>query len=321
MDIYIVTEGDTIDAIAARYGVAPGYLAAVNQIAYPYRLAVGQAILVLYDGQDSGQDEPLRKKEISVNGYAYPFIDSRILGQTLPYLTDMSVFSYGFTAEGELLAPPLPDEWMTAAGIQAGTRPILTLTPFGADGRFNNRLIHSVVRNEQYAERLTDDLLEVMRAKRYMGLDIDFEYILAEDRDYFTAFVRRMTEVMNDSGFTVSVALAPKTSAEQQGLLYEGKDYRALGEAANSVLLMTYEWGYTYRRTLYSVISPYIMSVMYISPYIIFCHIFPRIFGSSVSSKLAVLPFPLTFFFSLRYSALLTSFFSILFLSVAYLSE
>ena len=42
------------------------------------------------------------------------------------------------------------------------------------------------------------------------------------------------------------MALAPKTSAGQRGLLYEGKDYRALGEAADHVLLMTYEWGYTY---------------------------------------------------------------------------
>lgn len=51
---------------------------------------------------------------------------------------------------------------------------------------------------------------------------------------------------MNEKGYTVSVALAPKTSADQPGLLYEGKDYKLLGEAANSVLLMTYEWGYTY---------------------------------------------------------------------------
>ncbi len=28
--------------------------------------------------------------------------------------------------------------------------------------------------------------------------------------------------------------------------MYEGKDYRLLGAAADSVLLMTYEWGYTY---------------------------------------------------------------------------
>lgn len=42
------------------------------------------------------------------------------------------------------------------------------------------------------------------------------------------------------------MALAPKTSSEQKGLLYEGKDYSGLGQAANGVLLMTYEWGYTY---------------------------------------------------------------------------
>ena len=51
---------------------------------------------------------------------------------------------------------------------------------------------------------------------------------------------------MNEYGIWVSVALAPKTSSDQKGLLYEGKDYGGLGAAANSVLLMTYEWGYTY---------------------------------------------------------------------------
>ena len=51
---------------------------------------------------------------------------------------------------------------------------------------------------------------------------------------------------MNNAGYSVSAVLAPKTSANQPGLLYEGKDYRLLGEAANWVLLMTYEWGYTY---------------------------------------------------------------------------
>lgn len=42
------------------------------------------------------------------------------------------------------------------------------------------------------------------------------------------------------------MALAPKTSDNQKGLLYEGEDYRLVGNVAHSVLLMTYEWGYTY---------------------------------------------------------------------------
>ena len=100
--------------------------------------------------------------------------------------------------------------------------------------------------DEAARDRLIENLLVVMQEKSYGGLDIDFEFIKAEDRDAFTEFVRVCTERMHAYGFQVSVALAPKTSAMQKGLLYEGKDYRAIGEIADHVLVMTYEWGYTY---------------------------------------------------------------------------
>ena len=145
-----------------------------------------------------------------------------------------------------MIFPILDEQWMIYSAAQYGTRPILTLTPLGADGMFDNRLISAVVRNPQAIEKLLTDLLSVMGQKGYRGLDIDFEYVLEEDRDYFTEFVRACAQVMHEYGYTVSVALAPKTSADQPGLLYAGKDYRALGEAADSVLVMTYEWGYTY---------------------------------------------------------------------------
>ena len=84
-----------------------------------------------------------------------------------------------------------------------------------------------------------------MQEKGFGGLDIDFEYVLADDREGFAAFVGLATRVMNLFGYPVTVALAPKTSAEQRGLLYEGIDYALLGAAANRAMLMTYEWGYS----------------------------------------------------------------------------
>jgi spore germination protein len=51
---------------------------------------------------------------------------------------------------------------------------------------------------------------------------------------------------LNGAGYPVTVALAPKTYAQQPGLLYEAHDYNLLGQAANYAFLMTYEWGYTY---------------------------------------------------------------------------
>ena len=41
------------------------------------------------------------------------------------------------------------------------------------------------------------------------------------------------------------MAVAPKSYANQPGLLYEGMDYAGLGRAADLIFLMTYEWGYT----------------------------------------------------------------------------
>lgn len=240
MELYVVKSGDTVSSISAAFAVPADRLIYDNQLLYPYRLAVGQALLIR-DGSETGGTRP-----IITNGYAYPFIRPWILEQTLPYLSELSIFSYGFTSQGDLIPPQLDDTWMIALAIEYNTRPILTLTPFDAYGQFNNNLIHVMVQNYTVRANLISQLLDTVREKNYTGVDVDFEFILAEDREAFADFVSVLREEMNNAGYSVSAALAPKTSANQPGLLYEGKDYRLLGEAANWVLLMTYEWGYTY---------------------------------------------------------------------------
>lgn len=240
MQIYVVQPGDSLDRIAGIYGTTIAELSYANQIPYPYPLAVGQALLVPVGEGD------VDRRVVTANGYAYPFISPWVLEQTLPYLTNLLVFSYGFTTEGQLIPPAVSDEWMIQAAQRTSVSPVLVLTPLGADGRFNNNLIHEVVTSETARETLISNLLQAMEENGFRGVDVDFEYILAEDRDLFTSFVADLRVRMNASGYVVSVALAPKTSADQPGLLYEGKDYRGLGEAADEVLLMAYEWGYTY---------------------------------------------------------------------------
>lgn len=239
MDIYVVQLGDTIDGIAGKYGINVQTIITDNQIVYPYALAVGQALFI-----DLGTRLPDRS--LRVSGYAYPFISEWVLEQTLPYLSELPIFSYGFTAEGTLIPPLLSDEWMINMAKEYGTLPILTLTPFDETGNFNNLLINALVNDSAAIDTLIGNLLSVMYAKGYVGVDIDFEYILAQDRDAFTEFVRRVAQVMRENGFHTSIALAPKTSAQQRGVLYEGKDYRALGKIVDHALIMTYEWGYTY---------------------------------------------------------------------------
>lgn len=240
MEIYVVNPGDTVDSIATENGVPVDTILYNNQLEYPYELAVGQALLLSKgEGEQGG-------KTVEVNGYAYPFIQRDVLDQTLPYLSDLSVFSYGFTTEGDLIFPTLDDTFMIEAALTVGVSPVLTLTPIGPDGRFSNYLITSMVNDPDAWGNLIRQLVATVQEKGFRGVDIDFEYILAEDAEAFAEFVGNVRLAINEIGYPVSVALAPKISDDQPGLLYAGKNYALLGEAADKVLLMTYEWGYTY---------------------------------------------------------------------------
>ncbi|MGL5515077.1 MAG: LysM peptidoglycan-binding domain-containing protein [Sporomusa sp.] len=239
MDIYIAKTGDTVDSIASAYDIPVDSIIYNNQVPYPYQLAVGQALL-LSTGVYAG-DRP----DIYTNGYAYPFISPYVLRQTLPFLTELSIFSYGFTTQGYLVPPPLDESYMIAAALQFNTLPVLTLTPFDETGKFNNYLISAITNDSQAQDLLISQIINVMQEKGYRGLNIDFEYILAEDKIPFVDFVWNARNTLNELGYFVSVALPPKISDEQGGALLGGFDYALLGEAANYLFLMTYEYGYT----------------------------------------------------------------------------
>ena len=51
MQIYVVKQGDTVDTIAGEYGVSVEDIIYDNQIPYPYRLAVGMALLLRITGE------------------------------------------------------------------------------------------------------------------------------------------------------------------------------------------------------------------------------------------------------------------------------
>lgn len=240
MLIYTVKAGDTVDSIASAYAIPVSSIIYNNQLSWPYRLTIGQSLLL-------SADTPVKNRQsFYTGGYAYPFISEEVLFETLPYLSYLYIFSYGFTTDGELIAPLIDDTFMITAAKAGGTAPILTLTPFGSDGQFNNLLISHIVNDLNARRTLKDNLVYQIVTRGFEGVDIDFEYILASDRDAFVDFVAYIRESLSPLGASVSVALAPKTSDTQMGLLYEGKDYAGLGAAADYVLLMTYEWGYTY---------------------------------------------------------------------------
>lgn len=286
MMIHVVKSGETVDSIAAGYGVSPQRLASDNALPDHFALAVGQTLVVRFPREvhavargetlssiaadygttvrqlwrnnwELGGREELPEGQTLVisyfdeklgtgvfNGYAYPFIAEELLAEQLPYLSTMAPFTYGITAEGGLL--PLDDEAMLEAARKRGTRPVMHLSTLTEVGQFDTGRAAFILTDYEAQGRLAAEVLQTVLRKDFAGLDVDFEYLPGQLAEAYAAFLGRMRQLLAAQGRFLWAALAPKTSTRQRGLLYEGHDYAAVAAAADGVLLMTYEWGYTY---------------------------------------------------------------------------
>lgn len=235
--VHTVLPGETLSGLSQQYGISLRQLYRNNPIlgGEPV-LFPGQTIVLSYQ-----QEEKLGT--LSVNGYAYPFIDKDLLQQTVPYLTFLTPFTYGITPQGGLI--DLDDAVLIAMAREGGAQALMHLSTLTEEGNFSNELAHLVLNDLTVQNILIDNIQQTLAQRGYRGLDVDFEFVFAEDAELYANFIARLAERLNPSGYPVIAALAPKTSATQRGLLYEGHNYRAIGAAANEILLMTYEWGYT----------------------------------------------------------------------------
>jgi spore germination protein len=232
---YTVQEGDTLESIANAYGVTQVQLLRNNpmiserNILYP-----GETIVIDYEGEKIG--------DISTNGYAYPYIDQDRLRKVLPYLTYLTLFTYGLTPEGDLIQ--IDDTEIIQLAREYGVAPLMLISTYLSVGVYNNELTHAILSNKDIQNYLINNIIDNMKAKDYFGLYINFGFILIEDRQAYADFMTELSKRLADEGFEVCVALAPDTISKS-GVIYEGHDYAGLGQSTTAVLLMTYEWGYT----------------------------------------------------------------------------
>lgn len=284
MKIHVVRAGESVWSIASDYGVDPDRLAADNEVPPSGALAVGQTLVVRFPRQvhvvrsgetltsiaaaydtsvrtlwrknwPLGGSEQIYPGQVLVisdcseplgtavsHGYAYPHIDSGLLHAQLPYLSTLAPFSYGLTADGRLHAPE--DAALLAAARQYGVQPVMSLSSLTEEGEFSTERAALVLTDSAVQDELILEIFQVLRAKGYRGLDVDFEYLPASLAQPYAAFLQRLHRLLRSRGLFLWTALAPKTSASQTGILYEGHDYAAIGAAVDGALLMTYEWGY-----------------------------------------------------------------------------
>lgn len=235
--VHIASAGETVEAVAAQYGISTRTLLRNNYfLGGNADIPAGSRVVIRY--------EEAPQTEKFIGGYAYDFIDSNLLRAVISYMTYLMPFTYGFTPQGTLVSPA--DERLIGIASDYGAKPLMHLSTLTEGGYFSNELAHEVLNDPAAVERLTENVLANIREKGYYGVDVDFEFLYAEDKEAYVAFIAGLAAALRPYGYLTVVALPPKTSDDQPGQLYEGIDYAALGAAADYGFLMTYEWGYRY---------------------------------------------------------------------------
>ncbi|MFT9497259.1 glycosyl hydrolase family 18 protein [Anaerosolibacter sp.] len=235
---YWVQPGDSLYSIGQKFGISYQELARINQIPVTQPLRVGLRLYI----------PPRPKRRSEINAYVEPIggTVSTALEESArkaaPFLTYLAPFSYQIQRDGTLKEPPLNNFPAIARTNNATLMMVVTNLE---EGQFSAELGRIILTNADVQNRLLDNIIATAKQYNFKDIHFDMEFLPPELRENYNAFLRKAKARLSSEGLLMSTALAPKTSATQEGAWYEAHDYKAHGEIADFVVLMTYEWGYS----------------------------------------------------------------------------
>jgi spore germination protein len=235
---YFVQPGDNLYSIARRYGINYQTLAQVNRVPTTRPLPIGLKLYI--------PPRPRRKAEINayvepLGGRVSPALEQSAR-KAAPYLTYLAPFSFQIQRDGTLKELPLNNFPSIARSNNAVLMMVVTNLE---GGQFSAELGRIILTNQTVQNKLLDTIIATANRYNFRDIHFDMEFLPPELRESYNSFLRKAKSRLSAQGLLMSTALAPKTSATQKGAWYEAHDYRAHGQIADFVVLMTYEWGYS----------------------------------------------------------------------------
>ncbi|WP_308637607.1 glycoside hydrolase family 18 protein [Paenibacillus silvisoli] len=235
---YWVLPGDTLAKIARQFGTTAAELARVNSIGVTSALHIGQRLYI----------PPMPKRRAVVNAYIDPRGGTvspaltEAAREAAPHLTYLAPSSFRIQRDGTIALPPLGN--LSAIAQENRTAMMMTVTNLEND-QFSAEVGELIMNDTALQDKIIANIVDTAKRLNYSDVHFDIEHLRPEDREAYNRFLRKAVVPIHAAGLTMSTALAPKTSATQQGAWYTAHDYKAHGQIADFVIIMTYEWGYS----------------------------------------------------------------------------
>ncbi|MBU8915178.1 glycoside hydrolase family 18 protein [Bacillus sp. FJAT-29953] len=228
--IYTVQPGDSLTSIAGKAFVTLEQLRAANPSITPNLLQPGMKLTI-----------PRTNYLASIIGYyavRSPELDRNLIRDFAPYSTAISIFEYHIAGNGDI-ANTLNDLTAIQTLWSLRVRPIATITNL-TPGGFSPELVHQAINNPTARTNLVNNITNLVTNRGYGGVNIDFERVLAVDRDLYTGFLRELRDRLKLLGRTLTVAVPAKTSEEIPWL--KGYDFGGIGSVVDFMFIMAYDF-------------------------------------------------------------------------------
>jgi len=236
-EIHLVKTGETPDSIALAYGISLLELYQNNpELTSEAELYPHQSLVIRFQNP--------QKRTLFTNGYVYPHVNRHLLQRTLPFLSYLSILSYGMKDDGSLI--PLDDfELLTYAQIYQAL-PVFVLTFPNKTGTL---LTQKFLENINFQNTILDQIIQMMIEKGYRGFASNFTDIPKNTFDAYKSFLENLRIRLQNHGLFLHATLPLKREGNPSGLHSDQQNYHELSTLCDHTSLMTYEWDYTYVHT------------------------------------------------------------------------
>lgn len=286
MIIHVVQAGETIESIAQEYKKTPESIIQDNQLANPFNLAVGQAIVIVYPKEVYTIQEGDTLEEIAASFHVSilqllrnnPYLSDRKFiypgetiiisyedlpraaittnGYTFPYISKDTLRKtlpfltylsiFNYTITAEGILNELEDTEIISLAKEYGVAPIMVISNITDTGVANRDVLHNLLYDPEKANLLIEYTLDILREKGYYGVNIDIPDISPEDKEVFDRIIAQISERLHNENYKVFVTITPITVEVYADSSHQVLDFTTIAEKVDGINLLSYSWGRSY---------------------------------------------------------------------------
>ncbi len=165
-------------------------------------------------------------------GYPYLKRNGSIIHQ-------LGVFELPIQNNGTLLGQP--SQTLINEAHAMGIKVILAVSNLTPQGNFSTVLMTRLVRDQAFANLVWQNIRNVLVEYQFDGVNLDLEKAAPADRGLFSKLIRDWSARFQQSNFLVTIDVPAKTSNDPQDEWKGAFDFKAIGQAVDEVIIMTYE--------------------------------------------------------------------------------